>query len=875
MLAFSHTGTFTVAQNDVPAGTASTATMQTPDGPVLFMLTLTDIAEFTAFRISADGSLTQIASQSLSFSPDSPPDPQLTVLQGANGAVLSVAGMGTAGITQIALTEGGLFNGVLSSSASSAVGQGHSVQMSTGDASSLCALDPVTGCLNIWSLSEDGQFGTLQSQQNSSTSGPFFTDVAALTVATGSFVLGVSVEGNSLVSFSVGDDGSLSQVDMLDPASDLWVSSPMAVRAVSVAGQGFGIVASAGSSTLTVVRIADDGSLTVVDHLLDTLDTRFHHAQVLGVAEHNGRAFVAVAGSDDGVTLFEVLQNGHLLTLGSLADQLDMTLDNVSSLEVVVQNGRLDIYIGSATEEGVTVVSVPISEEDLRLTGTAGSDTLYGGDGNDVLLDTAGDDTFYGGGGADIFVLIGDGARNVIQDFDPTVDSFDISSWSFLRSLDDIGYIQTAEGAELSYGDEVLSIVTSTGEPLTWDQIVDATNLSGARLLPTWTLPATEPQPEPEPEPEPPDTGPQALTGTNSDDTLQGSLLNDSIVGFGGVDSLTGLAGADTILGGIGNDLLKGNAGNDDLSGGSGDDRIQGGIGWDLIHGDIGADWIRGDDGFDTIYGGTGNDTMWGNNGNDMLYGDDGLDVILGGLGRDELFGHNGDDTLNGNAGPDVIWGGGDNDSLTGNAGFDVLHGEAGNDILQGGTSPDTLYGGEGDDALSGGDGRDELYGGDNNDTLSGNAGPDSLYGEGGNDFLAGGINHDTLFGGDGHDTLRGESGKDHLFGESGDDTLYGNGGEDRLDGGAGNDVLSGGQGADVFVFDEGADRITDFVTGEDSLVLDTALWGGGPLTQATFDSFVADSGSQGILLDFGNYNTLLVSGVTDQTALFEDITWV
>lgn len=84
----------------------------------------------------------------------------------------------------------------------------------------------------------------------------------------------------------------------------------------------------------------------------------------------------------------------------------------------------------------------------------------------------------------------------------------------------------------------------------------------------------------------------------------------------------------------------------------------------------------------------------------------------------------------------------------------------------------------------------------------------------------------DGLDGGQGHDTIKGGKGNDKLEGKEGDDWL---------DGGLGKDVLTGGKGSDSFVFGAGfvpkgivsrgminanADEITDFVSGEDKIVL-------------------------------------------------------
>lgn len=65
-----------------------------------------------------------------------------------------------------------------------------------------------------------------------------------------------------------------------------------------------------------------------------------------------------------------------------------------------------------------------------------------------------------------------------------------------------------------------------------------------------------------------------------------------------------------------------------------------------------------------------------------------------------------------------------------------------------------------------------------------------------------------------------------NIIGTSYDDVIIGNAGVNVIEGGAGNDTLTGGGGGDEFVLGlgEGIDTITDFVIGEDYLVLSSGL---------------------------------------------------
>lgn len=89
---------------------------------------------------------------------------------------------------------------------------------------------------------------------------------------------------------------------------------------------------------------------------------------------------------------------------------------------------------------------------------------------------------------------------------------------------------------------------------------------------------------------------------------------------------------------------------------------------------------------------------------------------------------------------------------------------------------------------------------------------------------------------------LSGGGGDDVLVGRSGEDTLIGGAGDDVLRGGGNADTLRGDGGSDQFVLSRGkdADRITDFVSGEDLLVLRSFKFDG--VTAIDDDNFVQNA---------------------------------
>jgi Ca2+-binding RTX toxin-like protein len=221
---------------------------------------------------------------------------------------------------------------------------------------------------------------------------------------------------------------------------------------------------------------------------------------------------------------------------------------------------------------------------------------------------------------------------------------------------------------------------------------------------------------------------------------------------------------------------------------------------------------LRGSPGADTLEGGGGADTLAGRDGDDLVQGLD---------GADRLVGDNGADTLEGGEG---------RDTLVGGAGNDLLLGQGGNDLISSQGAADTLAGGEGDDRYRLGDAGDtviELMGGGIDVVVAAfdvTLGPnlEGLRLLGSADLSGTG----NALG----NRLAGNAGANLLRGGAGNDALLGGGGADTLEGGPGRDRLVGGAGPDHFVFgapEPQADRILDFDTGEDSIVLLGSGFGG------------------------------------------------
>jgi len=152
--------------------------------------------------------------------------------------------------------------------------------------------------------------------------------------------------------------------------------------------------------------------------------------------------------------------------------------------------------------------------------------------------------------------------------------------------------------------------------------------------------------------------GSETCDGTDSADTITGSIDDDNIFARGGPDQIDQDVGEDRTIAGRGDDFIDNDPGEDRVVAGAGRDFVNetGFTGPNNVNGGPGGDCVGGSDEGDTIRGSGGSDR--GNFikcGEFGLYGFDGPDRIFGGKGIDRIRGNEGGDLLSGGKGGDYL----------------------------------------------------------------------------------------------------------------------------------------------------------------------------------------------------------------------------
>lgn len=431
----------------------------------------------TSFSLGADGSATLVDSQMFSNTSGTGRVWALNFAQVSGETLLLPATRYEDQTSFYTLGGDGSLSNPPNAGASGVLGEGigQSETVVIGSNTYLFAQSYGGQVLTVYAFGVNQQLSFVEALTDSNTS--FLGDISALDhwrIGSNTYLFVASAFDAGVSVYRIGSNGRLSLQDTVEPQDGAGFAKPQALEVFEIEGQTFVVMASAGTSSLTVYSVAENGNLTEVEHLIDTLDTRFQNASHMKAFVFEGRQFLVVSGSDDGITVLEVLSGGALRIEGSLADTYDITLDNVSGIAVEVFNGVPTLYVSSATDHGFTQITLDIppppvvisggdgddtlvgTDGDDRIEGNAGNDTIDGGLGADVLIDGSGIDHLYGSHGMDVFTFVQDGETDYIDDFNPDWDRINLSGIAGISGFFDITVVSGCDQIFIIAGGEML-----------------------------------------------------------------------------------------------------------------------------------------------------------------------------------------------------------------------------------------------------------------------------------------------------------------------------------------------------------------------------------------------------------------------------------
>ena len=397
-----------------------------------------------------------------------PAEATLEVLQINGASQLVVTGANLGGVQAHALQANGALGGPLQLAGSLAGTLCAQAVVQVGGATYFYAARLGESTIHAYSVAANGTMTLVGTKViDIARSGVDLSALTPVTVGGQPYLISLSMTGEVVRAFPIGAGGALGTPVVCGAPQGLGICDPSAVKVVEAGGLTYLLVASAGSSSLSVIEIAPGGAMRVADHVVDTLDTRFQGVQAMATVTLEGRVFVMVGGGDGGVTLMTLMPDGRLVMVGQQLQMPGLALDNITAMAARVVDGKIELFVAG---EGTGITRLLIDPGPLAavqtggfdaatLTGGSSGDMILGGDGDerieagvgaDILADGAGTDALYGGAGADIFLLAADGTLDVIGDFQLGTDRIDLSAWGPIHSLAALTVTATATGARVT-----------------------------------------------------------------------------------------------------------------------------------------------------------------------------------------------------------------------------------------------------------------------------------------------------------------------------------------------------------------------------------------------------------------------------------------
>ena len=308
------------------------------------------------------------------------------------------------------------------------------------------------------------------------------SDTATIARGADQLLLAISALENGISSYLIAADGTAQWIDSFGAQNGLAVNGLAMLQTVQIGGIDFALLAGSNSSSITVLRVNPLGVFFETDHVIDTRDTRFANVAAFDSFVAQGRFFVVAAGTDAGLTLFEMLGDGTLSHVQTFVLEGGVGLSAVTAIKTEMLGSNVGVFLIDAGADQIFRFDLNLgalggrimasagqamgTAADERLIGSDIADVLNGGAGDDFLHDGAGADTLTGGAGADVFVFARDGAVDVITDFEAGLDRIDVSAWGRIYAASALNITATDTGADVVYGDERIIITSVAGTPL-------------------------------------------------------------------------------------------------------------------------------------------------------------------------------------------------------------------------------------------------------------------------------------------------------------------------------------------------------------------------------------------------------------------------
>src|ERR1044072_1903924 len=214
--------------------------------------------------------------------------------------------------------------------------------------------------VSVFSLGADGTLTNVDNVADNNTMnirGAFALTTAVVGGTTYLFVEGGDDSGVSV--FSGAADRPLTNVENVRDNATLRLSLTTDVETMVVGGTTYLFSGGVNDNGVSVFAVGATGSLTNVDNVSDDNTSKIQGPQGLATATVDGNAYVFVTGfHDDGVGVYSVAADGHLTNVFNVSDSGPMELDGPVDAMTVAVGGTTYLVVSGFEDDGLTVFSV-------------------------------------------------------------------------------------------------------------------------------------------------------------------------------------------------------------------------------------------------------------------------------------------------------------------------------------------------------------------------------------------------------------------------------------------------------------------------------------------------------------------------------------
>ena len=189
------------------------------------------------------------------------------------------------------------------------------------------------------------------------------------------FVSGTTDNGVSV--FEIAADGSLTNTANVTDNATLSLDGAAGITTAEIGGKLFLFVSAHRDNGVNVFEVSASGTLTSRASVTDTAAINLAGARDVDTITIGTRTFLIVAGrSDNGISVFEVANNGSLTHRDKMNDSNSLYLRNVSSVETDQATGIPRVIATGFNDSGISVFTISATGNLTNTENTSGGDEL-------------------------------------------------------------------------------------------------------------------------------------------------------------------------------------------------------------------------------------------------------------------------------------------------------------------------------------------------------------------------------------------------------------------------------------------------------------------------------------------------------------------